>query len=131
ARLAKNRAQELVAGAQVVGSVRVVRARLDGLDGAGLRSVVDAVREKLPSSSVVILGSVTNNTANLVTAVSKDLTQRLPAGKLIKAGAQAVDGSGGGRPDLAQAGGKNPAGLDRALQIQSQLVADAVARTAS
>jgi alanyl-tRNA synthetase len=131
ARLAKNRAQELVAGAQVVGTVRVVKARLDGLDGAGLRSVVDAVREKLPSSSVIILGSVANDAANLVTAVSKDLSQRLPAGKLIKEGAQAVEGSGGGRPDLAQAGGKNPAGLDRALDIQSRLVADAAARPAS
>ena len=53
------------------------------------------------------------------------------AGKLIKEGAQAVEGSGGGRPDLAQAGGKNPAGLDRALDIQSRLVADAAARPAS
>ncbi len=125
ARLAKSRAQELIAGAQVVGNVRMVKARLDGLDGAGLRTVVDALREKIPSSSVIILGSVTNNTTNLVTAVSKDLTPQLHAGKLVKEGAKAVEGSGGGRPDLAQAGGKNPAGLDQALGIQAQLVIDA------
>jgi alanyl-tRNA synthetase len=125
ARLARGRAQELVAGAQLVGNVRLVKARLDGLDSAGLREVVDAVRDKVPSPSVIILGSVTDTMANLVTAVSKDLTQKLHAGKLVKEGARAVEGSGGGRPDLAQAGGKNPAGLDQALGIQSQLVIDA------
>jgi alanyl-tRNA synthetase len=127
ARLAKGRAQELVAGAQVVGPVRVVKARLDGLDQAGLRSVVDAVRERLPASSVIILGSVASDAASLVTAVSKDLTRQLHAGNLVKEGARAVDGTGGGRPDLAQAGGKNAAGLDQALTVQLGLVSDAVA----
>jgi alanyl-tRNA synthetase len=127
ARLAKGRAQELVAGAQVVGPVRVVRARLDGLDQAGLRSVVDAVREKLPASSVIILGGVANDAASLVTAVSKDLTRQLHAGNLVKEGARAVQGTGGGRPDLAQAGGKHAAGLDQALADQLRLVSDAVA----
>jgi alanyl-tRNA synthetase len=127
ARLAKGRAQELVAGAHVVGPVRVVKARLDGLDQAGLRSVVDAVRETLPASCVIILGSVANDAASLVTAVSKDLTPRLHAGNLVKEGARAVGGTGGGRPDLAQAGGKNPAGLDQALAVQLGLVSDAVA----
>ena len=125
ARLAKGRADELVRGARVVGDVRVVTARLDGLDAAGLRTVADAVREKVPSGSVVILGSVTNGAASLVTAVSKDLTSRVNAGKLVKEGARAVEGSGGGRPDLAQAGGKNPAGLDEALAVQSRMVVDA------
>jgi alanyl-tRNA synthetase len=128
ARLAKGRAQELVAGAQVVGPVRVVKARLDGLDQAGLRSVVDAVREKLPASSVIILGGATNDTASLVTAVSKDLTRQLHAGNLVKEGARAVEGTGGGRPDLAQAGGKNAAGLDQALTVQLGLVSDAVGK---
>jgi alanyl-tRNA synthetase len=127
ARLAKGRAQELVAGAQVVGPVRVVKARLDGLDQAGLRSVVDAVREKLPASSVIILGGVANDAASLVTAVSKDLTRQLHAGNLVKEGARAVQGTGGGRPDLAQAGGKHAAGLDQALADQLRLVSDAVA----
>jgi alanyl-tRNA synthetase len=127
ARLAKGRAHELVAGAEVVGPVRVVKARLDGLDQAGLRSVADAVREKLPASSVIILGSVTNDAASLVTAVSKDLTRQLHAGNLVKEGARAVGGTGGGRPDLAQAGGKDSAGLDQALTVQARLVSDAVA----
>jgi alanyl-tRNA synthetase len=128
ARLAKGRAQELVAGAQVLGPVRVVKARLDGLDQAGLRSVVDAVREKLPASSVIILGGVANDAASLVTAVSKDLTRQLHAGNLVKEGARAVQGTGGGRPDLAQAGGKHAAGLDQALADQLRLVSDAVAK---
>jgi alanyl-tRNA synthetase len=58
-----------------------------------------------------------------VTAVSKDLTGRIQAGALVKEGAKAVGGSGGGRPDLAQAGGKDPAGIDAALKVQADLVA--------
>jgi alanyl-tRNA synthetase len=121
-RLAQSRAQDLAAGAQVVGDVRLVKARLDGLDMAGLRTVADSIRAKLPSSSVIILGSVFQGGTNLVTAVSRDLTERFPAGKLVKEGARAVGGSGGGRPELAQAGGKNPDGIDEALRIQSDLV---------
>jgi alanyl-tRNA synthetase len=128
ARLARGRAQDLAAGAVVVGDVRVVRARLDGLDAAGLRTVADSVREKLPSSSVIILGSAFEGATHLVTAVSPDLTQRFHAGRLVKEGARAVGGGGGGRPDLAQAGGKNPAGLDDALAVQLELVAEGAPR---
>jgi alanyl-tRNA synthetase len=67
---------------------------------------------------------VSEGKTSLVTAVSPDLTQRFNAGRLIKEGARAVGGSGGGRPDLAQAGGKNPEGLDDALAIQSRLVTE-------
>jgi alanyl-tRNA synthetase len=122
-RLAQGRAQDLAAGAQLVGGIRLVKARLDGLDMAGLRTVADSVRSKLPSSSVIILGSVHQGAPSLLTAVSKDLAERFPAGKLVKEGAKAVGGSGGGRPDLAQAGGKNPDGIDAALSIQAELVA--------
>ncbi|MGH7263243.1 MAG: alanine--tRNA ligase [Candidatus Rokuibacteriota bacterium] len=124
-RLAQGRAQELVAGARRVGELSLVTARLDGLDMAGLRTVADSVRARLPSASVVILGSVFQGATNLVTAVSKDLTGRFQAGALVKEGARAVGGSGGGRPDLAQAGGKNPEGIDQALKVQADLVAGA------
>jgi alanyl-tRNA synthetase len=126
ARLARSRAGELVAGARQVGGVAVVVARLDGLDAEGLRVVADSVRERL-GSGVVCLGSVHDGKVSLVGAVTKDLARRFHAGKLVQELARAVDGGGGGRPDLAQAGGKNPAGLDGALAT----VPDWVARVAA
>jgi alanyl-tRNA synthetase len=126
ARLAKSRAQDLVAGAREVAGIPVVVARLDGLDPESLRTVADSVRERL-GSGVIVLGAVTNNATNLVSAVTKDLTARVPANKLIQQVAKVVGGGGGGRPDLAQAGGKNPAELDRALAG----VYDTVARAAN
>jgi alanyl-tRNA synthetase len=124
ARLAKSRAQDLVAGARPVAGIPVVVARLDGLEAEGLRAVVDSVRERL-GSGVILLGAVSDGKVNLVSAVTKDLTARMHAGKLIQEVAKAVGGGGGGRPDLAQAGGKNPAELDRALAGVYDLVARA------
>jgi alanyl-tRNA synthetase len=115
-RLAKSRAQELVAGARQVGSVLVVAARLDGLDQEGLRAVVDSVRDRL-GSGVICLGGVADGKVSLVAAVTKDLTPRLHAGKLIQEVSKVVGGGGGGRPDLAQAGGKDPSKLDQALGL--------------
>jgi alanyl-tRNA synthetase len=86
--------------------------------------VADTLRDRL-GSGVVCVGSVVDGRVNLVAAVTKDLTKRYPAGKLIQEVARAVGGGGGGRPDLAQAGGKDPAKLDEALG----LVAEWVART--
>jgi alanyl-tRNA synthetase len=124
ARLARTRAQDLAAGARLVAGIPVVVARLDGLDADGLRAVVDSVRERVPSG-VTVLGAVTDGKVSLVSAVTKDLTGRVHAGKLIQEVAKAVGGGGGGRPDLAQAGGKNPAELDRALAGVYDLVARA------
>ncbi|HYB43308.1 MAG TPA: alanine--tRNA ligase [Candidatus Methylomirabilis sp.] len=114
ARLARSRAQELAAAAREVAGVAVIAARLDGLDPDGLRSVVDTLRERV-SSGVICLGSVVDGKVNLVASVSKDLTKRFPAGKLVQEVAKLVGGGGGGRPDLAQAGGKDPGKLDDAL----------------
>ncbi len=114
ARLARSRAQDLVSAAREIAGVPVVAARLDGLDPDGLRSVVDTLRERL-SSGVICLGSVVDGKVNLVASVSKNLTKRFQAGKLVQEIAKIVGGGGGGRPDLAQAGGKDPARLDEAL----------------
>ena len=124
ARLAKSRAADLVAGARAVAGIPVVAARLDGLDADGLRTVVDSIRERL-GSGVIVLGAVGDGKVNLVSAVTKDLTSRVHAGKLVQEVAKVVGGGGGGRPDLAQAGGKNPAELDRALAGVYDLVARA------
>jgi alanyl-tRNA synthetase len=114
ARLAQSRAQELVAGARQVAGVDVVVARLDGLDAEGLRAVADSVRERLVSG-VICLGGVVDGKVALVGAVTRDLLSRFHAGKLVQEIARVVGGGGGGRADLAQAGGRNPAELDRAL----------------
>jgi alanyl-tRNA synthetase len=114
ARLARSRAQDLAASVREVAGVPVVAARLDGLDAEGLRSVVDTLRERL-ASGIICLGSVIDGKVNLVASVSKDLTSRFAAGKLVQEVAKQVGGGGGGRPDLAQAGGKDPSKLDEAL----------------
>ncbi|OGL19647.1 MAG: alanine--tRNA ligase [Candidatus Rokubacteria bacterium RIFCSPLOWO2_12_FULL_71_19] len=113
-RLARSRALELVAAAKEVAGVPVLAARLDGLDPEGLRSVVDLLRARL-GSGVICLGAVTEGKVNLVASVSKDLTGRFQAGTLIQEVSKQVGGGGGGRPDLAQAGGKDPSRLDAAL----------------
>jgi alanyl-tRNA synthetase len=121
ARLARSRAQELVSAAREVAGVPVLAARLDGVDPEGLRAVLDTVRERL-GSGVICLGGVTDGKVNLVASVSKDLTGRFQAGKLIQEVARMVGGGGGGRPDMAQAGGKEPAKLEAALALVPQWV---------
>ncbi len=116
ARLARTRAQEILAGARQIGDVTVVAARVDGLDAEGLRAVTDSVRERL-GSGIICLGSVTDGKVSLVTAVTKDLASRFHAGKLIQEVAKIVGGSGGGRPELAQAGGKDSSKLEQALNL--------------
>ncbi len=120
-RLARSRAEDLVASARPVAGVPVLAARLDGLDPDGLRSVMDVLRGRLPQG-VIFVGSATDGKVNLIASVSKDLTARVPAGKLIQEVAKVVGGGGGGRPDLAQAGGKDPAKLDAALALVPGLV---------
>jgi alanyl-tRNA synthetase len=114
ARLAKNRAHELAASAKTVAGVAVLAARLDGLDAEGLRSVMDTLRERM-GAGVICLGSAVDGKVNLVASVSKDLSKRLQAGKLVQQVAQVVGGKGGGRLDLAQGGGPDASRLDEAL----------------
>src|SRR5262245_4090623 len=115
AKLARSKADDLVASARQVGGVAVLAGRIDGLDADGLRAVADRLRDRL-GSGIVVVGSVLDGKVNLVAAVTKDLTKRFQAGKLVQGVARAVDGSGGGRPDMAQAGGKDPSKLDAALE---------------
>jgi alanyl-tRNA synthetase len=123
-KLARSKADDLVAGARAVNGVAVVAGRLDGLDAEALRGVVDTIRDRL-GSGVVCVGSASDGKVSLVAAVTKDLTKRVQAGKLIQEVAKVVDGGGGGRPDLAQAGGKDPAKLDQALALVYEIVARA------
>ncbi len=97
-----------------VRGVKVLAHRVDNLERAQLRTLVDQLREKI-GSGVVVLGSASNGNVSLIVGVTKDLISRVQAGKVIGPVAQKVGGKGGGRPDLAEAGGKDPAALDSAL----------------
>jgi alanyl-tRNA synthetase len=95
--------------------VKVLTHRVDNLERSQLRTLVDQLRDKI-GSGVVVLGSATNGNVSLIVGVTKDLTDRIQAGKVIAPVAQKVGGKGGGRPDLAEAGGKDSAALDAALK---------------
>ena len=123
-RLARSRAEDLVKAARQVNGIAVIAGRIDGLDADSLRAVADTLRNRL-GSGVVCVGSVVDGKVNLIAAVTKDLTSRFQAGKLIQELAKVVGGGGGGRPDLAQAGGKDPAKLDAALELAYAFVARA------
>ncbi len=97
-----------------VRGIKVLAHRVDNLERAQMRTLVDQLRDKL-GSGVVVLGSATNGSVSLIVGVTKDLTSRIQAGKVIGPVAQRVGGKGGGRPDLAEAGGKDPGALDAAL----------------
>jgi len=97
-----------------VKGVKVLAMRADNLERPQLRTLVDNLRNKL-GSGVVVMGSVADGRVALIVGVTKDLTGRVQAGKIIAEVAKKVGGSGGGRPDMAEAGGKDPAALDAAL----------------
>jgi alanyl-tRNA synthetase len=126
ARLHAGRSQELLAQVREIAGVKFLAAQLEGLDGKGLREFSDQLRDRLPSG-VMVLGSVLDGKANLLVAVSKDLLDRLSAGELIKPLAARVGGKGGGRPELAQAGGPDPAGLAAALTAVTGLLEKSLA----
>jgi alanyl-tRNA synthetase len=118
---ATSQASDLVKEAREVKGVRVVAARVEVTDRSAMRQMVDDLRAKL-QSGVIVLGSVSEGKVSLVAAVTKDLTNKLDAGKIVKQAAAIVEGSGGGRKDLAEAGGKNPAKLDESLQAVPAII---------
>jgi alanyl-tRNA synthetase len=100
--------------ARDVKGVKVLSARVEGLDRAQLRTLVDSLRNKW-KTAVVVLASTDDGTVSIVSGVTKDLTSKVHAGKLVSAVAIAVGGKGGGRPDMAEAGGKDADALPAAL----------------
>jgi alanyl-tRNA synthetase len=97
-----------------VKGIKVLAHRVDNLDRSQMRTLVDQLRDKV-GSGVVVLGSATDGKVALIAGVTKDLTSRIQAGKVIGQVAQKVGGKGGGRPDMAEAGGDKPEALDAAL----------------
>jgi alanyl-tRNA synthetase len=112
---------ELAARAQTIKGVKVIAEEVANVDREGLRQLVDSLRQKL-GSGVVALGMPDDGKVALIAGVTKDLTSKVHAGKLIQQLAKQVGGSGGGRPDLAEAGGKDTSGLKTALQAVPSLL---------
>ena len=124
-KLASSAGGELAEQAVNIAGINVLAVKLDDVDSKSLRDMVDQLKNKLGSSAIV-LATVSGDKVSLIAGVSKDQTSRLKAGDLVKSVAIKVGGKGGGRPDMAQAGGNNPAGLDEALKavpewVKSQL----------
>ncbi|MBE7375349.1 alanine--tRNA ligase [Pseudomonas lopnurensis] len=118
AKAASAAGDDLASSAVEIKGARVLAARLDGLDGKALLALVDQLKNKL-GSAVILLGGVLDGKVVLVAGVTQDLTARLKAGDLMRQAAAAVGGKGGGRPDMAQGGGTEPARLDEALALAS------------
>jgi alanyl-tRNA synthetase len=107
-------ATDLVEQAKTVKGVRLIAAKVDGFDRESLRQLVDLLRQKIGSGAVV-LATAEDGKVSLIAAVTKDLNPKLHAGKIVQELAKLVGGSGGGRPDLAEAGGKDTSGIQNAL----------------
>jgi len=113
-KLASAQGDELVAQAQDINGVKVLAAKLEGADVATLRETMDKLRDKL-KSAVIVLASVSDGKVSLIAGVTADATAKIKAGELVNFVAQQVGGKGGGRPDMAQAGGTQPEHLALAL----------------
>jgi len=118
---ALSKLDDLVAQARTIKGVKVISAEIAGVDRETMRQLVDSLRQKL-GSGVVVLGSGEDGKVALLAGVTKDLTSRLHAGKIVQATAKEVAGSGGGRPDLAEAGGKDTSRLKTALDLVYPLI---------
>ncbi|MEX1074546.1 MAG: DHHA1 domain-containing protein, partial [Burkholderiales bacterium] len=114
-RLASGQGTDLAGQAVAVKGTKVVAATLDGADAKTLREAVDRLKDQLKSAAIV-LGAVADGKVSLIAGVTADLTGKLQAGELVNFVARQVGGKGGGRPDMAQAGGTEPAKLAAALQ---------------
>ena len=117
----QDQVRELLAQQRAVNGAKVLISRVDNLDAKQLRDIADRLKEKL-GSGVIVLASAGAANVNLVATVSKDLIKRYHAGNIIKELAAMLGGGGGGRPDFAQAGGKDPGKITDALRRAEELV---------
>ncbi len=115
-KLATTAGGDLAGQAQDVNGVKVLSAKLEGVDAKALRETLDRLKDKFGQAAIV-LATVQGDKVSLVAGVSKELTKQVPAGELVNLVAKQVGGKGGGRADMAQAGGNDPSKLDEALGL--------------
>jgi len=118
AKLASNQGSDLASQAEDINGIKVLAANLEGADPKGLRDIVDQLKNKLGTAAVIV-ATVQGEKISLVAGVTKDATDRIKAGDLLKFVAEQVGGKGGGRPDMAQGGGSQPENLQGALEAVS------------
>jgi len=123
ARLASSQGGDLAAQAVEVNGAQVLATTIEGADAKVLRETLDQLKGRLKSAAIV-LGSTEGGKVTLIAGVTSDLTHRIKAGDLVNHVATQVGGKGGGRPDMAQAGGTNPAALPAALESVQSWVAE-------
>ncbi|MGB1110631.1 MAG: alanine--tRNA ligase [Gammaproteobacteria bacterium] len=121
AKLAGAQGGDLLSQAVDINGIKVLAAKLEGADPKSLRDTCDQLKDKL-GSAVVVLGTVSGDKVALVAGVTKDKTGLVKAGDIVRQVAEQVGGKGGGRPDMAQAGGNNPAALDGAIASVADIV---------
>ncbi|WP_068991174.1 alanine--tRNA ligase [Kangiella sediminilitoris] len=114
-KLASSQGSDLASNAIDIKGVKLLVSQLEGVEPKALRDMQDQLKNKL-GSSIVVLGIAKDDKVSLIAGVSKDLTSKVKAGDLVKMVAEQVGGKGGGRPDMAQAGGKDAAALPAALE---------------
>ena len=119
--LVGSQSDDLASQVRSIQGVNVIASQVEGVDQKALREMADTLRDK-HHPAVVVLGATNGAKVSLLAAVSKDLVQQHHAGRIIKEIAPLVGGGGGGRPDFAQAGGKDPTRLDEALQKVYELI---------
>jgi alanyl-tRNA synthetase len=119
--LASSQGDDILSRARHMDGVSVIASRVEGVDDKGLRELADRLRDKL-QPAVIVLGAIQGDRVALLAAVSKDVVKKYHAGNIIKQIAPLVGGGGGGRPDFAQAGGKDASRLDEALQKVYELI---------
>ena len=113
-KLAASQGDDIASQAVEVQGIKVLAAKLEGADVPTLRETMDKLKDKLGSAAIV-LASTADDKVSLIAGVTADQTARVKAGELVNFVAQQVGGKGGGRPDMAQAGGNDPAALPAAL----------------
>lgn len=126
AKLVRSNMDSILSSAETVNGIKIAAAKLDNLDMNALRTASDELKNKI-GSGVVILISSKDDKVNLIVSATKDaVTAGIHCGNIIKEAAAACGGGGGGRPDMAQAGGKDPSGIDEALRIAREKAAEAL-----
>jgi alanyl-tRNA synthetase len=125
AKMASGQGDDLLAQAVDIHGIKVLAVTLENADVNTLRAVMDKMKDKLKTAAIV-LASVSDGKVSLIAGVTADSTSKVKAGDLVNFVAQQVGGKGGGRPDMAQAGGTDPSGLSKALAGVSQWVSERV-----
>jgi alanyl-tRNA synthetase len=114
AKLASYAGASILNQVEEIGGVKVLIAKLEGGEAQSLRTTLDDLKSKI-QSGIIVLAVASDDKVSLIAGVTKDMTAKVKAGELVNVAASYVDGRGGGRPDMAQAGGTNPHGLEKAL----------------